>query len=132
VRLIRWSRRIDTDAFSPARLAPKANLSPFPPLTTLTTSFFPSFHPQVQLVGVEEVRGTIHAVGALTRRRPNQAMISAIIILSLLSLLVATEPEPAESSAHPVPEPPLRPLRRKSSAEVAQPQSQPEPERLAA
>lgn len=36
-------------------------------------------------------------------------MISAIIILTLLSLLVATEPEPAGTSAPPAPVPPLRP-----------------------
>lgn len=43
-------------------------------------------------------------------------MISAIIILSLLSLLVATEPEPADTSAHPSPEPPLRPAEKKPRA----------------
>ncbi len=43
-------------------------------------------------------------------------MISAIIILSLLSLLVATEPEPADTSAHPSPEPPLRPAGKKPRA----------------
>ncbi len=36
-------------------------------------------------------------------------MITAIIVLSLLSLLVATEPEHTDTSAHPSPEPPLRP-----------------------
>jgi len=36
-------------------------------------------------------------------------MISAIIILTLLSLLVATEPEPAGTSAPPTPAPPLQP-----------------------
>jgi len=36
-------------------------------------------------------------------------MISAIIVLILLSLLVATEPEQVESSAHSQPEPPLHP-----------------------
>ncbi len=53
-------------------------------------------------------------------------MIPAIIVIALLSLLVATEPEPAESSAHPSPEPPLRPAGKKPSEQPA------EPERLAA
>lgn len=48
-------------------------------------------------------------------------MISAIIVLSLLSLLVATEPEQAESSTHPSPEPPLRPAGRKLRPEPAKP-----------
>lgn len=39
-------------------------------------------------------------------------MISAVIVITLLSLLVATEPEQAEPS-HPTPEPPLRPANRK-------------------
>lgn len=43
-------------------------------------------------------------------------MITAIIVLSLLSLLVATEPEPADTSAHPSPEPPLRPADKKPRA----------------
>lgn len=38
-------------------------------------------------------------------------MISAIIVLTLLSLLVATEPESARSATLPSPEPPLRPDR---------------------
>lgn len=36
-------------------------------------------------------------------------MISAIIILTLLSLLVATEPEATGTSVPPAPVPPLRP-----------------------
>lgn len=40
-------------------------------------------------------------------------MISAIIILTLLSLLVATEPEPAGTSAPPTPVPPLQPGEKK-------------------
>lgn len=43
-------------------------------------------------------------------------MITAIIILSLLSLLVATEPESVETSAHPSPEPPLRPTDKEPRA----------------
>jgi hypothetical protein len=57
----------------------------------------------------------------------HQAMISAVIVIALLSLLVATEPESAEHSAHPSPEPPLRPAGRK------QPHSVPaKPDRVAA
>jgi len=49
-------------------------------------------------------------------------MISAIIVLSLLSLLVATEPEHADTSTHPSPEPPLRPAGKKPhAAETAKP-----------
>ena len=53
-------------------------------------------------------------------------MISAIIVLTLLSLLVATDPEPASSPVHPTPEPPLRPHRKSSNA------NEPESDRLAA
>jgi hypothetical protein len=38
-------------------------------------------------------------------------MISAVIVIALLSLLVATEPEHVETS-HPTPEPPLRPAKK--------------------
>ncbi len=49
-------------------------------------------------------------------------MITAIIVLSLLSLLVATEPEHADDSAPPSPEPPLRPADKKPRAvETAKP-----------
>lgn len=44
-------------------------------------------------------------------------MISAIIILALLSLLVATEPEHADNPAPPSPEPPLRPANKKPRTE---------------
>jgi hypothetical protein len=53
-------------------------------------------------------------------------MISAVIVLTLLSLLVATEPELAGPPVHPAPEPPLRPAGHKSREEPAK------PERLAA
>jgi hypothetical protein len=53
-------------------------------------------------------------------------MISAVIVIALLSLLVATEPESAGHSAHPTPEPPLRPANRKPRPQTAK------PERLAA
>jgi hypothetical protein len=36
-------------------------------------------------------------------------MIPAVLVLSLLALLVATDPEPAATPVHPLPEPPLRP-----------------------
>jgi hypothetical protein len=48
-------------------------------------------------------------------------MISALIILSLLSLLVATEPEANGAMAHPEPKPPLRPLRKAPPAAPAKP-----------
>jgi hypothetical protein len=48
-------------------------------------------------------------------------MISAIIIITLLSLLVATEPEPAGSAVQPSPEPPLRPAGQKSREQPAKP-----------
>jgi hypothetical protein len=48
-------------------------------------------------------------------------MISAIIVIALLSLLVATEPETANSSAHPSPEPPLRSAGKKSRPQPAHP-----------
>jgi len=50
-------------------------------------------------------------------------MIFSAIILSLLSLLVATEPESADSSVPPSPEPPLEPL-RKPAAEKDHPSSE--------
>lgn len=53
-------------------------------------------------------------------------MISAIIILTLLSLLVATEPEPADTSVPPTPAPPLRPEEKKL------PDGPAKPDRLAA
>ncbi len=48
-------------------------------------------------------------------------MISAVIVIALLSLLVATEPESAEHAVHPTPEPPLQPARKKPQPETAQP-----------
>lgn len=48
-------------------------------------------------------------------------MISAIIVLTLLSLLVATEPESAGSAAHPTPVPPLRATDKKPPAEPINP-----------
>lgn len=54
-------------------------------------------------------------------------MITAIIVLSLLSLLVATEPEHADTSAPPSPEPPLRPAGKKPRSEEPA-----KPDRLAA
>jgi hypothetical protein len=50
-------------------------------------------------------------------------MILSAVILSLLSLLVATEPEPAGSSVPPSPEPPLRPLRKTPPDQGDQPES---------
>ena len=53
-------------------------------------------------------------------------MISAIIVLTLLSLLVATDPESASAPVPPTPEPPLRPDRKPADAK------EPESDRLAA
>lgn len=39
-------------------------------------------------------------------------MIPVILVLALLSLLVATDPEPNDSSAPPSPEPPRQPDRK--------------------
>jgi hypothetical protein len=50
-------------------------------------------------------------------------MILSAVILSLLSLLVATDPEPSGSSTPLSPEPPLRPARKTSSAGGQPPQS---------
>lgn len=57
--------------------------------------------------------GTFPAAAALTGSGKHQAMISAVIVIALISLLVATEPEHAGHSAHPSPEPPLRPSGKK-------------------
>jgi hypothetical protein len=46
---------------------------------------------------------------ALTKRPEHQAMLAAIITLSLLSLLVATEADPAHSPTEQPPGEPLRP-----------------------
>ena len=54
-------------------------------------------------------------------------MIPVVLVLSLLALLVATDPEPVSSPVHPSPEPPLRPNRKDVPAEKA-----PESDRLAA
>jgi hypothetical protein len=53
-------------------------------------------------------------------------MIPALIVLSLLSLLVATEPEQAAPPEQPSPEPPLRPARKGVAAQA------PESDRIAA
>lgn len=53
-------------------------------------------------------------------------MIAAALILSLISILVATDPEPVGSPAHPSPEPPLRPDQQPAGKKV------PEADRLAA
>ncbi|MBI2813586.1 MAG: hypothetical protein HYX71_04830 [Opitutae bacterium] len=48
-------------------------------------------------------------------------MISAVIILTLLSVLVSTEPEEESVGVQPPPEPPLRPAADKNSATPAKP-----------
>jgi hypothetical protein len=47
-------------------------------------------------------------------------MISAVIVIALLSLLVATEPEQVEAS-HPIPEAPLRPANKQPRPTPASP-----------
>lgn len=47
-------------------------------------------------------------------------MIPVVIVIALLSLLVATEPESAGNTA-PTPEPPLRPAGKKPRAQPAPP-----------
>ena len=55
-------------------------------------------------------------------------MIFSVVILSLLSLLVATDPEPTGPSMPPSSEPPLQPVRQPADGKNAQPQ----PEQIAA
>jgi hypothetical protein len=99
----------------------------FPQFATLTTSAKPGIPAtKSHFVALKEAPGTIFHRRGSDRLRQHQAMISAVIVIALLSLLVATEPEPAGSSAHPSPEPPLRPARRKPTEQPA------EPDRLAA
>lgn len=50
-------------------------------------------------------------------------MIFSVIVLSLLSLLVATDPEPAASYIPPSPKPRLRPVRQPSADKDDQPQT---------
>jgi hypothetical protein len=53
--------------------------------------------------------GTKHHFGALTRADRYQAMLTALTILSLISLLVATEAEPTSSPTVTLGDAPLRP-----------------------
>jgi len=53
--------------------------------------------------------GTKRPLGALTQRLGSQAMLTALIIISLLSLLVATEAEPVTSPVERAVEQPMRP-----------------------
>ena len=55
-----------------------------------------------------------------------QAMIAALLVLSLMTLLVATDPEPVGSSVHSNPDAPFRPDRKPIDEEI------PKPDRLAA
>ena len=50
-------------------------------------------------------------------------MIFSVIVLSLLSLLVATDPERADSSVPPSPETPLRPERKPAGDKDTPPES---------
>jgi len=53
--------------------------------------------------------GTKTLLAALTQRLGNQAMLTALIIISLISLLVATEVEPTRSPVEPATERPVQP-----------------------
>jgi hypothetical protein len=50
----------------------------------------------------------------------HQAMIAAVLVLSLMSLLVATDPEPTGMPVHPAPEPPLRPGKKSVSEKASE------------
>ena len=53
--------------------------------------------------------GTKTNLDALTQRPGRQAMLTALTIISLISLLVATEAEPSRSPVEPTQEKPVRP-----------------------
>jgi hypothetical protein len=53
-------------------------------------------------------------------------MIAAVLVLSLISLLVATEPGSEGTPVHPSPEPPFRPARKPADNKT------PETDRMAA
>lgn len=75
--------------------------------TRLVFSVRCNFRP---LCGVMYRTGTIFLSGALTQLPVHQAMIFSAITLALLSLLVATDPEPISSTDVVTPaEPPSRP-----------------------
>ncbi len=74
---------------------------------------------------METARNILHL--QLSDQEPkHQAMIAAVLVLSLMSLLVATDPEPVGMPVDPAPRPPLRPG-KKSVGEKG-----PESDRLAA
>jgi hypothetical protein len=66
--------------------------------------------------------GTTRFSSSLRRRRNTKQMIAAVIVLSLISLLVATDSEPVGSAIPPTPEPPLRPG-KKMQGKASLPQS---------
>jgi hypothetical protein len=47
-------------------------------------------------------------------------MIAAVIVLSLISLLVATDSEPEGTVIPPIPEPPLRPRKKMTPKQAVQ------------
>lgn len=59
--------------------------------------------------------GTTFLFSPLRRLRNTKQMIAAVIVLSLISLLVATDSEPEGTSIPLSPEPPLRPKRKVAS-----------------
>ena len=64
---------------------------------------------------------------ALTRRVRHQAMLTALTILALLSLLVATDEDAAGAPAEPTANKPVRPAGKRNESEET-----PKPGRLAA
>ena len=77
------------------------------------------------LGATETTRNNLHL--PLSDQEPkHQAMIAAVLVLSLLSLLVATDPEPVGMPVDPSPKPRLPPSRKAAS------DKEPESDRLAA
>ena len=68
--------------------------------------------PALTLQSLRPRMGTKHPAATLTRSDRHQAMLTVIIILTLISLLVATEAEPASSPVAPLGEKPLRPAKK--------------------
>ena len=87
--------------------------------TRLVFSVRCNFRP---LCGVMYRTGTIFLSGALTQLPVHQAMIFSAITLALLSILVATDPEPvASTDMLPPSEPPVRPTNQGDKGKSAEP-----------
>src|SRR5690349_3019784 len=61
---------------------------------------------EVRSVASGDRREQTFTARALTGSGTTKQMIPAVIVIALISLLVATEPEPASPTVHPSPEPP--------------------------